>query len=49
MGKNVAQKVSQDFQMNQSQKVSSGDEGLDLLSFDLSSAETEFWWLEDEQ
>ena len=34
---------------SQSQKVSSGDEGLSLLCFDLSSAETDFWWLEDEQ
>ena len=24
-------------------------EGLGLLCFDLSSADTEFWWLEDEQ
>ena len=24
-------------------------EGLGLLCFDLSSAETDFWWLEDEQ
>ena len=49
MGKNVAQKVFQDFQMSQSQEVGSGDEGLGLFSFDLASAETEFWWLEDEQ
>ena len=34
---------------SQSQEVGSGDEGLDLLCFDLSSAETGFWWLEDEQ
>ena len=33
----------------QSQEVGSGDEGLGLLCFDLSSAETDFWWLEDEQ
>ena len=33
---------------SQSQEVGSGDEGLDLC-FDLSSAETDFWWLEDEQ
>ena len=33
---------------SQSQKVSSGDAGLGLC-FDLSSAETDFWWLEDEQ
>ena len=33
----------------QSEEVGSGDEGLGLLCFDLSSAETEFWWLEDEQ
>ena len=33
----------------QSQEVGSGDEGLGLLYFDLSSAETNFWWLEDEQ
>ena len=30
-------------------QVGSGDEGLGLLCFDLSSAETDFWWLEDEQ
>ena len=34
---------------SQSQEVDSGDEGLDWLCFDLSSAETDFWWLEDEQ
>ena len=34
---------------SQSQEVGSGDEGLDLLCFDLSSAEMDFWWLEDEQ
>ena len=34
---------------SQSQEVGSGVEGLDLLCFDLSSAETDFWWLEDEQ
>ena len=33
---------------SQSQEVGSGDEGLGLC-FDLSSAETVFWWLEDEQ
>ena len=33
---------------NQSQEVGSGDVGLGLLCFDLSSAETDFWWLEDE-
>ena len=33
----------------QSQEVGSGDEGLGLLCFDLSSAETDIWWLEDEQ
>ena len=33
----------------QSQEVGSGDEGLGLLCFDLSSAETDVWWLEDEQ
>ena len=33
----------------QSQEVGSGDEGLGLLCFDLSSAEADFWWLEDEQ
>ena len=33
-----------------SQEVGSGDKGLSLLCFDLSSAETDFWWLEgDEQ
>ena len=34
---------------SQSQEVGSGDEGMGLLCFDLSSAETDFWWLEDEQ
>ena len=34
---------------SQSQEVGSGDEWLGLLCFDLSSAETDFWWLEDEQ
>ena len=34
---------------SQSQEVGSGDEGLGLLCSDLSSAETDFWWLEDEQ
>ena len=34
---------------SQSEEVSSGGEGLGLLCFDLSSAETDFWWLEDEQ
>ena len=33
---------------SQSQEVSFGDTGLGLLCFDLSSAETDFWWLEDE-
>ena len=34
---------------SQSQEVGYGDEGLGLLCFDLPSAETDFWWLEDEQ
>ena len=34
---------------NQSQEVGSGDEGLGVLCFDLSSAETDGWWLEDKQ
>ena len=34
---------------SQSQEVGSGDEGLGWLCFGLSSAETDFWWLEDEQ
>ena len=34
---------------SQSQEVGSGDEGMGLLCFDSSSAETDFWWLEDEQ
>ena len=34
---------------SQCQEVGSGYEGLGLLCFDLSSAETDFWWLEDEQ
>ena len=33
---------------SQSQEVGSPDEGLGLC-FDLSSAETDFWWLKDEQ
>ena len=33
---------------SQSQEVGSGDEGLGLLCFNLSSAETDLWWLEDE-
>ena len=32
-----------------SQEVGSGDEGLGLFGFDLSSAETSFWWLAEEQ
>ena len=32
-----------------SREVGSGDEGLGLLCFDLSSAGTDFWWLEDGQ
>ena len=31
-----------------SQEVDSGDEGLGLFGFDLSSAETDFWWLGEE-
>ena len=34
---------------SQSRKVGSSDEELGLLCFDLTSAETDFWWLEDEQ
>ena len=34
---------------SQSQEVGSGDEGLGLLCFDLSPAETDYWCLEDEQ
>ena len=34
---------------SQSQEVGSGDEGPGLLCFDLSSAESDFWWLENEQ
>ena len=34
---------------SQSQEVGSGVEELGLLCFDLSSAGTGFWWLEDEQ
>ena len=30
-------------------EVGSADEGLGLLCFDLSSAETDFWWREDKQ
>ena len=32
-----------------SQEVGSGDEGLGLFGYDLSSAETDFWWLGEEQ
>ena len=32
-----------------SQEVGSGNEGLGLFGFDLSSAETDFWWLEEGQ
>ena len=32
-----------------SQEVGSGDEGLGLFGFDMSSAETGFWWLGQEQ
>ena len=32
-----------------SQEVGSGDEGLGLFGFDLSSAETGFWWLREEE
>ena len=32
-----------------SQEIGSGDEGLGLFGFDLSSAETDFWWLEEEK
>ena len=32
-----------------SQEVGSGDEGLGLFGFDLSSAKTDFWWLGEEQ
>ena len=31
------------------QEIGSGDEGLGLFGFDLSSAETGFWWLAEEQ
>ena len=34
---------------NLSQEVGSGDDGLGLFGFDLSSAETDFWWLGEEQ
>ena len=33
---------------SQSQEVGSGDEGLGLLCFDLSSAEPDFWWLDEQ-
>ena len=33
---------------SQSQDVGPEDEGLGLFGFDLSSVETDFWWLEDE-
>ena len=32
-----------------SREISSGNEGLGLFGFDLSSAETGFWWLGEEQ
>ena len=34
---------------SRSQEVGSRDEELGLSCFDLSSAETDFWWLGDEQ
>ena len=34
---------------SQSQEVGFSDEGPGSLCFDLSSAETDFWWLENEQ
>ena len=34
---------------SRSQEVGSGHEGLGLLCYDLTSAEADFWWLEDEQ
>ena len=34
---------------SQSQQVDSGDGGPGQFGFDLSSAEMDFWWLEDEQ
>ena len=34
---------------SQSQEIGSGDEGLGLFGFDLSSAETYFWRLEDQR
>ena len=33
---------------SQSQEFGTGDEGLGLFGFDLSSAETDFWRLEDQ-
>ena len=36
-------------EQSQSQEFGSGDQGPGLLCFDLSSAKTDFWWLEDEQ
>ena len=33
---------------SQSQEVSSRDEGLGWFGFELSSAETDFWWLRDD-
>ena len=33
---------------NPNQEIGSVDEGLGLFGFDVSSAETFFWWLEDE-
>ena len=34
---------------SQNLEVASGDEGLGLFGFNVPSAETDFWWLEDEQ
>ena len=34
---------------SQGQEIGSEDEGLGLFGFDLSSAETDFWWLEGQQ
>ena len=34
---------------SQSEEVGSGDKGLGVLCFDLSSAQTDFWWLEGDK
>ena len=45
----IAKKAAAAVTHVQSQSLEVGDEGLGLFGFDVSSAETDFCWLEDEQ